>query len=95
MLQIFKRTTAMVKLYIKDHCIETAAKQEFKRLMDNYFESDNETGLIEEKIEILREFIEKADFGQLRGSDPRLAGETESDVYLKKENNRIKIVFSE
>ena len=95
MLQIFKRTTAMVKLHIKDHCIETAAKQEFKRLMDNYFESDNGTDSIEEKIEVLREFIEKADFAKLRGSDPRLAGETESAVYLKKENNQIKIVFSE
>ena len=83
----------MVKLHIKNHCIETSAKQEFKRLMDNYFESDNGTESIEENIEILREFIEKADFARLRSSDPRLTGEVESVVYLNKEDNEIKIIF--
>lgn len=85
----------MVKLQIKDHCIETAAKHEFKRLMDDYFEADadNETDSIEENIEILREFIEKADFARLRSSDPRLTGEIESVVYLDKDGDEVKIIF--
>lgn len=84
----------MVKLQFKGHCIETAAKQEFKRLMDKYFESDNGIKSMEKNIEILREFIEKVDFARLRSSDPRLAGDIESVVYLKKEDNEIKLIFS-
>lgn len=84
----------MIKLHIKDHCIETAAKLEFKKLMDEYFETDNDTGLLEDKIEVLREFIESADFVHLRGSDQRLSGEIETVVYITKENDEIKIIFS-
>lgn len=83
----------MVKLHIKDHCIETAAKHEFKLLMDKYFESNNETGSIENQIEVLREFLETADFAQMRRSDPKLSGEVESVVYLKKDDNGINIMF--
>lgn len=85
----------MVKLHIKDHCIETAAKLEFKRLMDKYFETDNDTGTLEDKIEVLREFIETADFVYLRGNDPRLSGEVETVVFIKKENDEINIIFSD
>jgi len=71
-----------VKLHLHDHCIETEAKRELKRLMDLYFESDDESQGIEEQIEILEKFLNRSDFPTLRASDERLSGVVESVVYI-------------
>jgi len=71
-------------LHIADHCIETEAKNEFRRLMDAYFTTDDVEGQLESKIELLRDFIEKSDFPGLRSRDPRLTGDVESWVTLKR-----------
>lgn len=56
-----------VELYpTLEHCIETTARQEFTRLVAdclNNGDVDSETAA---KIEILRDFLETADFGVLR-----------------------------
>jgi len=70
-------------LHIKTHCIETEARNEFKRLMDSFFTDDDTEGLIEARIEVLRAFIEQSDFARLRSSDSRFSGEVESEVMLK------------
>jgi len=79
-----------VRMNINEHCIETEAKNEFKRLMDSYFCSNSDTDKFEKKIELLREFIDTADFAFLRSSDQRLSGEISSAVILER-NNRGKI----
>ncbi|PKL35451.1 MAG: hypothetical protein CVV44_21840 [Spirochaetae bacterium HGW-Spirochaetae-1] len=87
--------TMKVALHIKDHCVETEAKNELKRLMDRYFSEDDVEGVLEDQIEILREFIETSDFSGLRSSDPRLSGDTESTVVLQKNGQgKISLQFS-
>ncbi len=79
-----------VNLHIKSHCIETEARNEFGRLMDRYFSTDDIEGELDEKIELLRDFLESSDFPKLRASDLRLSGGQESDVVIKRsEDGRI------
>ncbi|HOO73027.1 MAG TPA: hypothetical protein PK926_14815 [Spirochaetota bacterium] len=59
--------------------------------MDAYFEGTDTTGDIEEKIDLLREFIETSDFSALRACDPRYSGEIESDVLIVREGGTIKV----
>jgi hypothetical protein len=76
-----------VKLHIKNHCIETEARNEYRRLMDIYFSTDDLEGKLDEKIELLRDFLEISDFPRLRTSDTRLSGEQESCVVIKRNGN--------
>ena len=65
-----------VTLYTGVHCIETSAKNEFRRLTGLLLESCDEPGVTERgrELELLREFIETADFNALRSSGEHLAG---------------------
>lgn len=65
-----------VTLQTGTHCIETSAKNEFRRLSGLLLESCDETDVIEpgRQLELLREFIETSDWNVLRSSDERLAG---------------------
>ncbi|TFH38243.1 MAG: hypothetical protein E4G96_10750 [Chrysiogenales bacterium] len=73
-----------VNLHLNQHCIETEAKREYCRLMDAYFDTDDVEGVLEERIELLRDFLEKSDFLKLRSSDPRLSGDRKSKVVIKR-----------
>jgi hypothetical protein len=73
-----------VNLHIINHCIETEARNEYRRLMDIYFSTDDLEGELDEKIELLRDFLEISDFPKLRTSDVRLSGGKESDVVIKR-----------
>jgi len=48
------------------HCIETVAKREYWKNVDEYLKKRREDKKLEEKIELLRFFLETADFGNLR-----------------------------
>lgn len=65
-----------VTLLTGTHCVETEAKNEFRRLTSLLLESCDGPDVTEagRKLELLREFIETADFNTLRSSDERLAG---------------------
>jgi len=74
-----------LSLHVENHCIETVAKNVYTRLMDDYFTTDDVEGVLEEKIDLLRDFLEKSDFKKLRSSDPRLSGEVASEVVLTRD----------
>ncbi|MBM3150184.1 MAG: hypothetical protein FJ008_03030 [Chloroflexi bacterium] len=48
-----------------DHCIETTARKEYQRLVQEYLAGKG-TADFEEKAELLRTFLESADFRKLR-----------------------------
>jgi hypothetical protein len=66
----------IVTLITGAHCVETAAKNELRRLTELLMETEDvsEVNSLGEKLELLREFLETADFNALRSSDERLAG---------------------
>ena len=47
------------------HCIETTAKQEFWKSVDEYMEKQGDKQL-GERIELLKAFVESVDFSRLR-----------------------------
>ena len=54
------------------HCIETVAKREYERVLSMLLKGDREDGQLEEELELLRLFLESADFGQLRSLSEEL-----------------------
>jgi hypothetical protein len=83
-----------VKLHLKDHCIETEAKRELRRLMNIFFESDNPPADLIESIDILEKFLTRSDFPSLRSSDMRLSGDIESIVCITTdEEDNIRVRF--
>ncbi|MGQ9474601.1 MAG: hypothetical protein ACUVRX_07115 [Actinomycetota bacterium] len=53
------------------HCLETAARREYQRLTLAYLRGELEDSEAEERIELLREFLERADFAGLRQASER------------------------
>ena len=79
-----------IKLHLFKHCIETEAKNKFKSLMDQCFNSEEIDDKLKDQVEIIRQFIKESDFKKLRASDKRLTGEIESDVIIKRnESGRV------
>jgi hypothetical protein len=48
------------------HCIETVAKREYERALKLLLSEEQEDMQLEQKLELLRLFLESADFSQLR-----------------------------
>jgi hypothetical protein len=65
------------------HCVETAAKREYQELIRSYFQAGKGDSEFEEKIELLRTFLETADFRELR---------KESEAYLVK-GQKVKFIL--
>jgi hypothetical protein len=75
-----------IELYLKEQCIETAAKKELRYLTGHYFNREEEQNDLLEKIELLQAFIEKSDFPKLRSVDERLSGTREVFVRITQVN---------
>jgi hypothetical protein len=53
------------------HCIETTAREEFWNSVNQYMENGREDKNLEEKIELLKAFLESMDFKKLRSQSER------------------------
>jgi hypothetical protein len=79
----------MIRLNLKEHCIERAAKKALQDLISNYLKNgDEETG---KKIEFLREFLMTQDFRKIRAESPELSGGKDVDVLIIREGKEFKI----
>jgi transcription elongation GreA/GreB family factor len=54
-----------------EHCIESAARHEFRKAADEYMQLNKEDKNLEERIELLRMFLDTADFRQLRAESEK------------------------
>ncbi len=73
-----------IVLSLKNHCIETAAKKEYERLIQGYFKNKLKgKSWLEVRIEALKYFLERADFSRLRSFYPELCGSVELPIKLK------------
>ena len=66
-----------------EHCVETRARQEYDAAMRRLLAGDESPDL-EERLELLKSFLEEADFGRLR---------RESEAHLV-QGRRVKFVLS-
>ncbi len=71
------------------HCIQSAAKDEFRRITRIILDSaDNDIlPVLAEQLELLKEFLENTDFNTLRASDERLAGIIDAECILERNGN--------
>ena len=53
------------------HCIETTAREEFWNSVNQYMESGQKDKKLEERIELLKAFLESADFRKLRSQSEK------------------------
>jgi len=65
------------------HCVQTRAKQEYGAVMSQIMSGDSSPGL-EPRLELLKAFLEEADFGRLR---------RESEEHLT-QGHKVKFVLS-
>jgi len=54
-----------------EFCIESTARQEYKKSADEYMQSGKKDRKLEEKIELLRMFLETMDFRKLRAESEK------------------------
>lgn len=75
-----------VELHTGSHCIESAAKNEFRKITGMLLENDDESSsqFLEQQLELLREFITESDFNFLRRSDRVLSGEIPGVCVIKR-----------
>ena len=70
-----------------DHCIETLARRKYSEIAGQLLASVNDKGKLREKAEILRIFLETADFKKLRSESEKYLSEgrdVKFVVYLEK-----------
>jgi len=68
------------------HCIETVARKEYENLVRGYLQGSKTDSEFEDKVELLRAFLESADFRKLR---------QQSEEYLLKGQNIKFILYRE
>jgi len=68
------------------HCIETVARKEYENLARSYLQAGKGESEFEDKLELLRTFLESADFRKLR---------QQSEEYLLKGRNIKFILYRE
>ena len=68
------------------HCIETIAKREYQNLVTSYLQAGTSDSEFEDKVQLLRTFLESADFRKLR---------KESEEYMLRGQNVKFILYCE
>ena len=79
-----KPSDADIVLDLSEHCIETASKREYRRLLNQALETEGEGTTLEAKLITLHEFMENTDFRQLRSARPELSGGSPVKVFLRR-----------
>jgi hypothetical protein len=75
-----------IELLLHDHCIETAAKRMYARLLAMCLKSRAASAMEDDpasQVEGLKYFLERVDFGYLRSRFPELNGSPSTRVVLK------------
>ena len=70
------------------HCIETVAKEEYWSSVNKFMEGEQEDKELQQKIELLKAFLESMDFRKLRSQSEEylIQGKTVKFVIYWKEN---------
>ena len=73
------------------HCIETTAREEFWNSVNQYMEGGQEDKKLEDRIELLKAFLESMDFKKLRSQSERylVEGKQVKFVIFRKEGKPI------
>ena len=84
-------------LHLEKHCIETAAKQERRRVVSALLELDESSEQfrrLADDLELVTDFLENSDFRKLRSQRPELAGGCDVHVELTRDADRGRFVLT-
>jgi len=73
----------LIRLDVSRHCIETAIRKRYNRLVGEALKTDPWEEQMEAELELLKAALEKFDFGRLRSVYPALAGHGTDIVELE------------
>ena len=71
-----------IELDLRTHCIETAAKRLYNRLLSEYFRSKGAETESEEKLALLQKALSAFNFPSLRSAYAELAGNSSARIVL-------------
>ena len=71
-----------VDLDLRKHCIETATKRSYNRLLSEYFRSKEGDSESEKKLALLQKALSRFDFSSLRAVHKELAGKSGARIVL-------------
>ena len=75
------------------HCIETEIKRHYNRSLSEYFQAGKNKGLSEKIIELTQQALKSFDFAKLRSKYPPLCGNTNHNIILSMNNNKLSIAI--
>jgi hypothetical protein len=84
-------------LHLKKHCIETAAKQERRRIVSALLDLDESSEHfreLAEELELISGFLEGSDFRKIRSDRPELSGGCDIHVELTRDTEGGEFVLS-
>jgi hypothetical protein len=88
-------TSFKVDLDLRNHCIATEIKKRYNVSLSNFLKSRPGYEPPEEEIELLKQALETLDFPGLRSLYPDLAGDSDSQVTLGIDENRLFLCINE
>ena len=71
-----------IDLDLRKHCIETAIKRSYSRLLSEIFRSKEGDSESEEKLDLLQKALTCFDFSSLRAVHKELAGKSDARIVL-------------
>ena len=80
------------------HCIETTARQELSKSANEYMQRDEGDKELEERIELLRMFLESMDFRELRRESEKYLTEGKPVrfiLYLEEEKTKYELMVDQ
>jgi len=86
----------MIELDLYRHCIETEMKRLHNRLVDRLLQPGAVPAEAENKLQVLRDALDRLDFPRLRAAFPELAGNQRNDVkLLENQGDRLKLMIND
>jgi len=84
-------TDIHIQLDLSKHCIETALKKAYNQALSTYFNKKTDKKYTEQVISLTQFALEHFDFPKLRSKYRDLAGETQHQAILFKDNDKYAI----
>jgi hypothetical protein len=80
-------------LDLSRHCVETEIKKHYNLAISQYFRAKSGRAQLEQIIDLTQQALQTLDFNHLRSRYAPLAGQTDAEVELLREQDRLSILI--
>jgi hypothetical protein len=82
-----------IRLDLSRHCVETEIKKRYNIAISEYFRAESGRDQLEKIIDLTQQALQTLDFNQLRSRYAPLAGQTDAEIVLLREQERLSILI--